>query len=73
MVQPGDGVGGADGLHRLCRPAEVYPKIIPLPIGFRPEGISSGNGSEFYVGSLADGAIFKGDFRTGEGAILVPG
>ena len=57
----------------FAAPAEEFPKIIPLPIGFRPEGISSGNGSEFYVGSLADGAIFKGDFRTGEGAILVPG
>ena len=57
----------------FAAPAEEFPKIILLPIGFRPEGISSGNGTEFYVGSLADGAIYKGDLRTGEGAILVPG
>lgn len=57
----------------FAAPAGVYPKIIPLPIGFRPEGISSGNGAEFYVGSLADGRIYKGDLRTGAGAILVPG
>jgi sugar lactone lactonase YvrE len=50
-----------------------FPKIIPLPNGFRPEGIASGHGTDFYVGSLADGAIYKGDLRTGEGAILVPG
>lgn len=57
----------------FAAPVVEFPKIIQLPIGFRPEGISIGNGSEFYVGSLADGAIYQGDFRTGEGAILAPG
>lgn len=57
----------------LAAPAEVFPKIISLPIGFQPEGIAIGNGTEFYVGSLADGAVYKGDLRTGKGAILVPG
>jgi len=57
----------------LAAPAEVFPKIIPLPIGFRPEGIAIGNGTDFYVGSLANGAVYKGDLRTGQGAILVPG
>jgi sugar lactone lactonase YvrE len=57
----------------LAAPAEVFPKIVPLPIGFQPEGISSGNGTEFYVGSLANGAVYKGDLRTGLGAILVQG
>ena len=50
----------------------AFPKVIPLPTGFAPEGIVSGRGSDFYVGSLAGGAIYKGNFRTGAGSILVP-
>ncbi len=29
------------------------PKILPLPDGFRPEGVAVGRGTTFYVGSLA--------------------
>lgn len=50
----------------------AFPEQIFLPIGFAPEGIVNGNGSEFFVGSLVAGAIYKGDLRTGEGSILVP-
>jgi hypothetical protein len=50
----------------------VFPETILLPDGFEPEGIVSGRGTTFYVGSLATGEIFKGDFRTGQGEILVP-
>ena len=50
-----------------------FPGIIPLPDGFSPEGIVSGYGTDFYVGSLANGAIFKGDFQSGTGSILVEG
>ena len=50
-----------------------FPEIIPLPDGFRPEGIVSGYGTDFYAGSLANGAIFKGDFRSGTGSVLVNG
>jgi hypothetical protein len=56
--------------------AQPFPELIPLPNGFQPEGIVSGRGTDFYVGSLAPGAIegeiYKGDLRTGEGAVLVP-
>src|SRR5919108_281554 len=45
---------------------------IPLPPEFRPEGIASGKGDSFYVGSIPLGAVFKGSYRTGEGAELVP-
>jgi len=45
--------------------------VIPLPNGFQPEGIASGTGTTFYVGSIPTGAIYRGDFRTGEGEILV--
>lgn len=42
-----------------------FPDTIALPAGFQPEGIASGRGSTFYAGSLANGAIIKGDLRTG--------
>jgi sugar lactone lactonase YvrE len=49
------------------------PARIDLPDGFQPEGITKGRGSTVYVGSLVDGAIWKGNLRTGTGQILVPG
>lgn len=52
--------------------AAPFPEVIPLPDGFRPEGIASGNGTTFYVGSIPTGAVFRGDLRTGEGEVLVP-
>ncbi len=51
----------------------AFPETIALPDGFQPEGITSGSGTEFFVGSLATGAVWRGDFRTGDGAILVEG
>jgi hypothetical protein len=45
---------------------------IPLPAEFRPEGIASGKGDSFYVGSIPLGAVYSGSYRTGEGAVLVP-
>jgi outer membrane protein assembly factor BamB len=45
---------------------------IPLPDEFRPEGIASGKGDRFFVGSIPLGAVYSGSYRTGEGAVLVP-
>lgn len=53
--------------------ARPFPAVIPLPTGFQPEGIETGKGHTFYVGSLATGAVYRGDLRTGQGAVLVPG
>ena len=50
-----------------------FPARIELPDGFAPEGITRGRGTTFYVGSLVDGAIWRGSFRTGRGSVLVPG
>ncbi len=50
-----------------------FPTTIALPDGFQPEGIAAGRGTTVYVGSLANGAIWRGDVRTGKGSILVPG
>jgi hypothetical protein len=66
----------------LAAQPETFPKRILLPNGFQPEGIATGRGTDFFVGSLgrlADdgvtpvgGAIYKGDLRTGEGQVVVP-
>jgi sugar lactone lactonase YvrE len=50
----------------------VYPEVIPLHNGFQPEGITTGNGHTFYTGSLNGGAIFMGDYRTGEVVQIAP-
>jgi sugar lactone lactonase YvrE len=45
---------------------------IDLPDGWQPEGITS-HGKTLFTGSLANGAIWEADARTGEGEILSPG
>jgi hypothetical protein len=50
-----------------------FPDVIPLPNGFNPEGIATGNGDTFYVGSIPTGAVVQGSLRTGEVQPLVPG
>ena len=59
-----------------------FPEVIFLPDSFFPEGIAVGRSSEFFVGSLGHldddgqtilgGMIYRGDLRTGEGAVIVP-
>ena len=53
----------------LVAPAVAVPRpsSIPLPNDFQPEGIAIGTGNTFYVGSLIDGDIYRGDLRSGEG------
>ena len=48
------------------------PDSIDLPTGFQPEGIDVGPGEVAYVGSLADGSIYRADLRTGEGEVFSP-
>jgi hypothetical protein len=50
-----------------------FPASVPLPDGFYPEGIAVGRGHDFYVGSLLDGAVYKGDLRTGQGEVFATG
>jgi sugar lactone lactonase YvrE len=50
-----------------------FPGRIDLPDGWQPEGIAVSPGGTFYVGSIPTGAVYRGDLRTGEGSILVPG
>jgi len=54
-------------------PPDNFPDRINLPNGFFPEGIESGRGTTVFVGSIATGAIWRGDVRTGSGAVFAPG
>jgi sugar lactone lactonase YvrE len=47
-----------------------FPQRIELPDGFQPEGISTA-GTQFYVGSIPTGAVYRGNLRTGTGSVLV--
>jgi sugar lactone lactonase YvrE len=60
-------VAGSPGATR------PFPQVIQLPPGFQPEGIEVGKGTTFYVGSRVTGAVYRGNLRTGTGAILVAG
>ena len=53
--------------------AATFPDTIRLPDGWQPEGIATGRGTSLYVGSIPTGAVWKGDARTGQGDVLVPG
>jgi sugar lactone lactonase YvrE len=60
------GVSAAKPKHK------PFPEVIQLQPGFGPEGIEI-KGNTFYVGSVATGAIFRGDLRTGGGGVFIPG
>ena len=63
------GSGSASAAPRGSR--AVFPDVLPLPNGFQPEGIVTGRGHEFFVGSVAGRGIYRGDLRTGEGDVFV--
>jgi len=48
----------------------AFPQRIELPDGFQPEGIAIA-GTQFYVGSIPTGAVYRGNLRTGAGSVLV--
>jgi sugar lactone lactonase YvrE len=52
---------------------DSFPTVIALPNGFQPEGVAIGDGTTFYAGSIPTGAIFRGDLRTGQGAVFIQG
>ena len=60
----------------LIAPAEArpgYPDQINLPVGFQPEGIAIGKSPYAYVGSLANGDIYRANLRTGKGRVISQG
>ncbi|CAL9416811.1 hypothetical protein SUDANB58_01763 [Streptomyces sp. enrichment culture] len=62
------GAGGA----RAAGPA-AWPDAFPLPDGWLPEGIAIGERPYAYLGSRADGAVYRADLRTGEGRVVHAG
>ena len=52
--------------------APAFPATIDLPRAFQPEGIAI-RGNTFYVGSIPTGAIYRGNLRTGQGSVFIPG
>jgi hypothetical protein len=52
--------------------ANSFPDQIDLPAGWQPEGITS-DGTTLYVGSLVDGAIWRGTLQSGGGAEFIEG
>ena len=65
-------VAGTLAATALAGSVTVFPKQIDLPNAWQPEGIATA-GQQFYVGSIPTGAVYRGNLRTGEGAVLVPG
>lgn len=54
-------------------PRGLPRRTVELPAGIRPEGITSGPGTRYYVGSLADGRMVTGSLRRGEPRVLLAG
>ncbi|WP_086558708.1 SMP-30/gluconolactonase/LRE family protein [Streptomyces africanus] len=54
-------------------PGTDWPAEFPLPDGWLPEGITIGSRPYAYMGSRADGAIYRTDLRTGRGGVLHQG
>jgi sugar lactone lactonase YvrE len=50
-----------------------WPTEFPLPNGVLPEGITIGSRPHAYMGSRANGAIYRVDLRTGEGGVIHEG
>ncbi|MFH9422236.1 superoxide dismutase [Streptomyces sp. NPDC017529] len=53
-----------------ARASGGWPTTIPLPDGFRPEGIAIGPGPYAYFGSLADASVYRADLATGRGRLI---
>jgi len=63
----------AFGLVQPGASAHRSSERIPLPDGFRPEGITIGHHHRAFLGSLADGDIYRLNLRTGEGRVISQG
>jgi hypothetical protein len=63
-------------LASLAVPAVAHgpkPETLPLPNGFRPEGIATYDRDEVLVGSIPTGALFRVNIKTGAGSFLAQG
>jgi sugar lactone lactonase YvrE len=69
----GTAANAAPGPGNAPAHSSAFPTVISLPNGFRPEGLATGRGVNFYAGSQVDGAIYRGSLLTGRGAVFIPG
>ncbi|EPD67499.1 SMP-30/gluconolactonase/LRE family protein [Streptomyces sp. HGB0020] len=67
----GTGAGTASASDATGR--ATWPTRFPLPDGWLPEGITIGSRPFAYMGSRANGAIYRTDLRTGKGGVLYAG
>jgi streptogramin lyase len=51
--------------------AKAFPEVIPLPNGWRPEGVEAGKQHTLFVSSIPTGAVRQVDVRTGDQFTLV--
>ncbi len=65
------GPQGDDAPHRAA--ALALPTRLDLPDGFLPEGIATGRGPFAFLGSRADGDIYRLNLRTGNGEVIAEG
>ncbi|MCT9144082.1 SMP-30/gluconolactonase/LRE family protein, partial [Streptomyces violarus] len=66
-------VAAGTGTAQAAPGAAAWPSEFPLPDGWLPEGITTGSRPYAYMGSRADGSIYRTDLRTGEGGVLHEG
>ncbi|MGW0821994.1 SMP-30/gluconolactonase/LRE family protein [Streptomyces sp. NPDC002845] len=64
---------GAANAASVARTKATWPTEFPLPDGWLPEGITIGRKPYAYMGSRANGAVYRTDLRTGEGKVLHAG
>ncbi|KAE8765536.1 SMP-30/gluconolactonase/LRE family protein [Georgenia thermotolerans] len=67
------GAGAPASADHHVESSDRFPARLQLPRGFQPEGIAIGRGPTAWVGSLADGDIYRLDLRTGAGKVVVQG
>ncbi|CAL9394767.1 SMP-30/gluconolactonase/LRE family protein [Streptomyces sp. enrichment culture] len=59
--------------HAAGTPRHPWPERIPLPNGWRPEGIAIGPGPYAYCGSLGQGDLYRIHLPTGRGTVIRTG
>ncbi|MEU0586067.1 superoxide dismutase [Streptomyces sp. NPDC006132] len=72
-VAAGTGTAQAAPSTAQAAPGTAWPTEFPLPDGWLPEGITIGSRPYAYMGSRADGAVYRTDLRTGKGRVLHEG
>ncbi|MGW3624771.1 SMP-30/gluconolactonase/LRE family protein [Streptomyces sp. NPDC000880] len=65
------GAGSANAVS--ATETSAWPTEFPLPNGFLPEGIAIDSKPYAYMGSRANGAVYRTNLRTGEGKVIYEG